>query len=270
MQSIFPYFASQKQLRAYLDRPLKNKNSINMSNLQINTTQNVQLDYKIVGIGERIIAFLLDGFILYLYAVLVQYIGEAIGYVFKDSWTQIGLVGLIFLPAMCYSLLMHSLFNGRTVGKMLMQIRVVRLDGTPVHWSNLLVRWMLRSVDIWLFFGSIGILSILFSDKKQRLGDAAAGTVVIGTKNKINISHTILEEVEDTHVPTFLNVTLLTDKDVRLIKETYHLAIRNGDYKTVKALRDKIESLLGSDSGLYDTPYIDTVLKDYNFYTQKI
>jgi len=241
-----------------------------MSNLQINTTQNVNLDYKIVGVGERIVAFLLDGFILYLYAVLVQLIGHAIGYVFNDSWTQIGLAGLIFLPAACYSLIMHSLFNGRTVGKMLLQIRVVRIDGTPVHWSHLLVRWMLRLVDIWLFFGSVGILSILFTDKKQRLGDAAAGTVVISTKNKIKVSHTILEEVEETYIPTFLNVTLLTDRDVRLIKETYHLAKRSGDYKTMKALRDKVEGLLGSDSGLYDKQYIDTVIKDYNFHTQKI
>jgi uncharacterized RDD family membrane protein YckC len=241
-----------------------------MSNLQINTTQNVNLDYKIVGVGERIIAFLIDGFILYLYAILVQLIGDAIGYVFDDSWTQIGLVGLIFLPAMCYSLLMHSLFNGRTVGKMLLQIRVVRVDGTPVQWSHLLVRWMLRLVDIWLFFGSVGILSILFTDKKQRLGDVAAGTVVISTKNNIKVSHTILEEVEETYVPTFLNVTLLTDKDVRLIKETYQLAKRSGDYKTMKVLRDKVEGLLGSNSNLYDNQYIDTVIKDYNFCTQKI
>ena len=202
--------------------------------------------------------------------MLVQLIGEAIGYIFQDSWTQIGLVGLIFLPAMCYSLVMHSLFNGRTVGKMLLRIRVVRVDGTPVHWSHFMVRWVLRLVDIWLFFGSVGILSILFTDKKQRLGDAAAGTVVISTKDKIRISHTILEEVEETYIPTFLNVTLLTDKDVRLIKETYNLAKRSGDYKIMKALRDKIEGLLGSNSGLYDKQYIDTVLKDYNFYTQKI
>ncbi|WP_026809666.1 RDD family protein [Arenibacter latericius] len=240
-----------------------------MSNLQINTTQNVNIDYKIVGIGERIIAFLIDAFLLYLYAILVQYIGSAIGFVFDDSWTQMGLTSLIFLPAMFYSLLMHSLFNGRTVGKMVMKIRVVRVDGTPVHWSNLIVRWMLRFVDIWLFFGSVGILTILFTDKKQRLGDAAAGTVVISTKNKVKVSHTILEEVEETYVPTFLNVTLLTDKDIRLIKETYHIAMKSGDYKTMKVLRDKVEGLLNTNSDLYDTQYLNTVLKDYNFYTQK-
>ncbi|MCW5517516.1 RDD family protein [Muriicola sp. Z0-33] len=241
-----------------------------MSNLQINTTQNVYLDYKIVSIGERIVAFLIDGFILYLYLILVQYIGKAIGYIYEDTWTQRGLMSLIFLPAMFYSLIMHSLFNGRTVGKLLLKMRVVRVDGTPVHWSNYLVRWMLRLVDIWLFLGSVGLLSILFSDKRQRLGDAAAGTVVISTKNKTKVSHTILEEVEDTYMPKFTNVTMLTDKDVRLIKDTYRIARDSKDYKTMKALRVKVESILVSDSELYDAQYLETVLKDYNFYTQKL
>lgn len=240
-----------------------------MSNLQINTTQNVNLDYKIVSIGERIIAFFIDAFILYLYSILVNLIGDAIGYVFDDSWTQRGLVALIFLPAMFYSLIMHSLFNGRTVGKMLLKMRVVKVDGSPVEWSNYLVRWMLRLVDIWLFVGSIGLLTILFSERRQRLGDAAAGTVVISTKNKTKVSHTILEEVAEEYVPKFTNVTLLTDKDVRLIKETYHIARRSNDFKTLKTLRDKVESILETTSELYDVQYLDTVLKDYNFYTQK-
>lgn len=241
-----------------------------MSNLQINTTQNVNLNYKIVSIGERILAFLIDGFILYLYAILVDLIGDAIGYVYKDGWTQRGLVGLIFLPAMFYSVLMHSLFNGRTVGKMLLKMRVVRFDGAPVHWSNYLVRWMLRLVDIWLFLGAIGLLTILFSERRQRLGDAAAGTVVISTKNKTKVSHTILEEVEESYQPRFTNVTLLTDKDVRLIKDTYQIAKRSNDFKTLNALRIKVDSILQTNSELYDKQYLDTVLKDYNYYTQKL
>ncbi len=241
-----------------------------MGNLQINTTQNVNLNYKIASIGERILAFLIDGFILYLYAILVNLIGDAIGYVYEDRWTQRGLVSLIFLPAMFYSVIMHSLFNGRTVGKILLKMRVVRLDGSPVHWSNYLVRWMLRLVDIWLFLGSIGLLTILFSERRQRLGDAAAGTVVISTKNKTKVSHTILEEVEEIYEPKFTNVTLLTDKDVRLIKDTYIIAKRSNDYKTLTALRIKVESILQTKSELYDRQYLDTVLKDYNYYTQKL
>lgn len=241
-----------------------------MNNLQINTTQNVNLNYTIVSIGERILAFFIDAFILYLYALLVNIIGDAIGYVYDDRWTQRGLVALIFLPAMFYSLVMHIIFNGRTVGKMLLKMRVVKVDGSPVHWSNYLVRWMLRLVDIWLFIGSIGILTILFSEKKQRLGDAAAGTVVISTKNKINVSHTILEEVEDTYVPQFTNVTILTDKDIRLIKETFSVAKKSNDFKTLKVLREKVDSILQTNSQLYDIEYLENVLKDYNYFTQKL
>ena len=197
-------------------------------------------------------------------------IGDAIGYIYEDGWTQRGLMALIFLPAMFYSLLMHIIFNGRTVGKMLLKIRVVKVDGSPVHWSNYLVRWMLRLVDIWLFLGSIGILTILFSEKRQRLGDAAAGTVVISTKNKTTVSHTILEEVEDTHVPQFTNVTILTDKDIRLIKETFGIAKKRSDFKTLKALREKVDSILQTNSELFDMEYLETVLKDYNYFTQKL
>ncbi|TLP81653.1 RDD family protein [Maribacter sp. ACAM166] len=241
-----------------------------MNNLQINTTQNVYLNYTIVSLGERILAFFIDAFILYLYSILVNLVGDAIGYVYDDRWTQRGLVALILLPAMFYSLLMHSIFDGRTVGKMLLKMRVVKVDGSPVHWSNYLVRWMLRLVDIWLFIGSIGILTILFSEKRQRLGDTAAGTVVISTKNETTVFHTILEEVEDTYVPVFTNVTLMTDRDIRLIKETFNLAKRSNDFKTLRALRDKVDSILQTNSNLYDMAYLDTVLKDYNYFTQKV
>ena len=240
-----------------------------MNNLQINTTQNVNLNYTIVSIGERIVAFFIDAFILYLYSLLVNIIGDAIGYIYDDGWTQRGLMALIFLPAMFYSLLMHIIFNGRTVGKMLLKMRVVKVDGSPVHWSNYLVRWMLRLVDIWLFVGSIGILSILFSEKRQRLGDAAAGTVVISTKNNTTVSHTILEEVEDTYVPQFTNVTILTDKDIRLIKETFSIAKKSNDFKTLKVLREKVDSILQTNSNLYDMEFLDIVIKDYNYFTQK-
>ena len=98
-----------------------------MNNLQINTTQNVNLNYTIVSIGERIVAFFIDAFILYLYFILVNLIGDAIGYIYSDGWTQRGLVALISLPAMFYTLLMHITFNGRTVGKMIMKMRVVKV-----------------------------------------------------------------------------------------------------------------------------------------------
>ncbi len=241
-----------------------------MANLNINTTQNVNLDYKIVSIGERILALLIDLFIFILYLFIIDLITSFMDDIFTDDWTVFGLQSLLYLPIMFYSLYMHILFNGRTVGKMIVKTRVVKVDGSPVHWSNLMIRWMLRIVDLWIFMGAISVLTILFSEKRQRLGDSAAGTVVISTKNNLKITHTILEEIEDTYEPKFIMVTKLTDKDVRLIKETFIIVKRSNDYKTLNALRIKVESLLETNSDLYDKQYIDTVLKDYNYYTQNM
>ena len=241
-----------------------------MANLKINTTQNVNLNYRIASIGERILALLVDFSIFFLYFYIVSLLTSFFDTVFDDNWTVFGLQNLLLLPVMFYSLYMHILFNGRTVGKMIVKIKVVRVDGSPAHWSHYMIRWMLRLVDLWIFVGAIGVLTILFSDKKQRLGDAAAGTVVISTKKKVKITHTILEEIEEKYEPVFLNVTRLTDKDVRLIKETYQIALRSSDYKTLNALRKKVETVLEVKSELYDKPFINTVLKDYNYFTRNM
>jgi len=241
-----------------------------MANLAINTTQNVNLDYKISSVGERILAFLIDLLLFMVYLYVLELVTDAMSTAISDSWTVFGLQQLLLTPVMFYSLYMHILFNGRTLGKYIMKTRVVKEDGSPVHWSNYMTRWMLRLIDIWMFVGSIGILTLVFSEKRQRLGDKAAGTVVISTKNKVKITHTILEEVEDSYEPKFVNVTMLNDKDARLIKETYLIAIRSNDYKTLNILRKKVEGLLGVESDLYDRQFIDTVLKDYNHFTQKM
>lgn len=242
-----------------------------MANLAINTTQNVNLDYKIASIGERILAFLIDIFLFILYFFIL---GIIISYVWTsfdmDQWSMISIESLLLLPVMFYSLYMHLLFDGRTIGKMILKIKVVKIDGTPVHWSNYLVRWMLRLVDIWIFSASVGVLSMILSDRKQRVGDAAAGTVVINTQRKVAISHTILEELQEDYKPTFTNVTQLTDKDIRLIKETYQIAARSNDYKTLNLLRKKIEDVLQASSEQYDKEFIKTILKDYNYYTQQM
>ncbi|SDB45431.1 Uncharacterized membrane protein YckC, RDD family [Flavobacteriaceae bacterium MAR_2010_188] len=241
-----------------------------MSNLAINTAQNVNLDYKLIGLGERVVAFLIDGLILFTYISVVENLMTISDIFSTDSWTQRGFLSLFMLPAFFYSLYCHVLFSGRTIGKKILNIKVVRFDGAPTEWYNLFVRWMLRLIDIWMFFASIGVLSILLSDKKQRVGDFAAGTVVISTKKKHKITSTILEDITDDYQPVFLNITQLSDKDVRLIKETFNISKRNNDFKTMTLLREKVSNVLGLDSSMYDQEFLDTILKDYNYYTQNM
>ncbi|GGI57208.1 RDD family protein [Winogradskyella haliclonae] len=241
-----------------------------MSKLAINTAQNVNLDYKLIGLGERMVAFLIDGIILLTYMTIMENLVNLSQIFDADGWTRRGFLGLFYLPAFFYSLICHIIFSGRTIGKMIMKIKVVRLDGAPTQWYNLFVRWMLRIIDIWMFFSSIGVLSILLSDRKQRVGDAAAGTVVISIKKKHKITSTILEDITDDYIPVFNNVTLLSDKDVRIIKEAFLISKKNTDYKTLNLLRKKICDILQIKSELYDLQFIDTILKDYNYYTQNM
>ncbi|SFU55413.1 Uncharacterized membrane protein YckC, RDD family [Pustulibacterium marinum] len=241
-----------------------------MTNLAINTAQNVNIAYKTVGLGERIVAFLIDGIILLTYLGIIESIMEISNIFSSDRWTEIGFYSLFALPALTYSLYCNILFDGRTVGKIIMKIKVVREDGKPTAWNHYLVRWLLRFIDIWMFFSAIGVLSIMFSDKKQRVGDAAAGTIVISTKNSQKISSTILEELDEDYTPVFSSVIQLTDKDVNIIKEVYQIAIKSADFRTLSMLRAKVSETIQTNSELYDKQFIETVLKDYNYYTQQM
>ncbi len=241
-----------------------------MSKLAINTAQNVNLNYKLIGLGERMVAFLIDGVILITYITIMENLMSLSDIFDADGWTKRGFLGLFMLPAFFYSVICHIVFGGQTIGKMIMKIKVVRIDGSPTEWYNLFVRWMLRIVDIWIFSPSIGILSILLSDKKQRIGDSAAGTVVISVKKKHKISSTILEDINDDYEPVFSNVTQLTDKDIRIVKEAFLISKKNNDFKTLTLLKNKICDTLQIETKLYDIKFIDTILKDYNYYTQNM
>jgi len=93
---------------------------------------------------------------------------------------------------------------------------------------------------------------------------------VISTKKKLKISNTILEDLTEDYQPVFTNVTQLKDKDVRIIKETFNIAKKANDFKTLILLRKKVAGILNIESDLYDRDFIETILKDYNYYTQNM
>ncbi len=79
---------------------------------------------------------------------------------------------------LAYYVLMEVLANGQTVGKMLIGIRVVKVDGSRVDLGASLVRNLLRFVDYWCCI-PVGIVAIAISATNQRVGDMLAGTIVV-------------------------------------------------------------------------------------------
>jgi uncharacterized RDD family membrane protein YckC len=86
---------------------------------------------------------------------------------------------LLFLAEWFYPVFFEVLYNGQTPGKRALGLRVVNADGTPVSWSASLIRNLLRVADVLPLLYVGGVVSILCTDKLQRLGDLAAGTLVI-------------------------------------------------------------------------------------------
>ena len=238
-----------------------------MSELQINTTQNVKINFTAAGAGERLLAFGIDSAIKIGYIIILnQFFGV---FEHMDKWSQIGLNTLFSFPVVFYTLALESLLEGQTLGKRIVKIKVVKIDGYQASLSDYLVRWFFRIADIYIF--GLGFFVMIFNGRSQRLGDMAAGTAVIALKDKVNISHTILEELKDDYKPTYPNVIKLSDNDARIIKETFYNARKNSDYATLIKLRDKIVEVakIKEQKGS-DIIFIDTVLKDYNYYTQNM
>ncbi|PWH83252.1 RDD family protein [Algibacter marinivivus] len=239
-----------------------------MSELQINTTQNVKISFNAAGAGERLLAFMIDMAIKIGYMLVLNWTFGAFDNM--DQWSQIAINTVLSFPVMFYTLVLESILQGQTVGKRALKIRVVKIDGYQASFSDYVVRWFFRIVDVYIF--GLGFFIMLFNKKTQRLGDMAAGTAVIGLKDSVNISHTILENLKENYKPTYPNVIKLSDNDARIIKETFSAARTAKDYQTLIKLREKIIEVVGIKTVKHSTDmeFIDVILKDYNFYTQSM
>ncbi|SCY27005.1 Uncharacterized membrane protein YckC, RDD family [Flavobacterium anhuiense] len=247
-----------------------------MSELSINTTQNVKINFIAASVGERLGAFFIDLFIVICYItalsiVLFDWLQLDRLMVNLDGWSRGAIFLLLYSPVIVYSLVLESVFEGQSLGKKLLKIKVVKIDGYQAGFGDYLIRWFFRVIDFFTFFGLPGLITVITSQKSQRLGDMAAGTAVITLKNKINISHTILEDIGESYVPTYPLVIKLSDNDMRIIKETFQKAVAKNDHEVIYKLAAKIESVTGikNQSG-NNSDFIRVILKDYNFYTQNM
>lgn len=248
-----------------------------MVELQINTTQNVNINFIAASVGERILAYGIDwiikiAYIIVTYQIMFNIIG--MDEVFKDldDWSIIAVLLLFYTPVIFYTLIFETLLDGQTIGKRIMKIKVVKIDGYQASLADFVIRWFFRIVDLNIMSGVIAMIAIVTSPKNQRLGDMTAGTAVITLRNNVNINHTILEDIKDNYQPTYPNVIRLSDNDARIIKDTFTIARRTKDYKTLIKLRNKIKEVveIKEVKQSNDVEFINTILKDYNYYTQNM
>ncbi|KQM51707.1 RDD family protein [Chryseobacterium sp. Leaf201] len=244
-----------------------------MSQIAINTSQNVNINFNTASVGDRMIAFIIDLLIKVAYGIAVFYIFFNLldlGYLLSglDQWSVMAVYIILLFPTVIYPVVLESLMEGQTPGKKAMKIRVVKIDGYQAGLGDYMIRWVFRIIDT-SFAGVIGLIAMVVSKNNQRLGDMAAGTAVISLKNNINISHTILENIHESYIPTFPQVIALSDNDMRIIKDNYLKALKVDDRQIISKLSDKIKSILkvDIDAKMTERQFIGIIIKDYNYYT---
>ncbi|MCU1460814.1 MAG: hypothetical protein JWO37_889 [Acidimicrobiales bacterium] len=142
------------------------------------TPEAVPLELEPAGLPSRILARLIDGVIqaAVLTALLIAY--AAVGN-FPGGVTVALVFLMFFLLLFAYPVALETLWRGRTVGKSALGLRVVTVEGGPVRFRHAAIRAVLALFEIYALSGAIAIVTVLFSKRNQRLGDMAAGTLVL-------------------------------------------------------------------------------------------
>jgi uncharacterized RDD family membrane protein YckC len=234
-----------------------------MDNIKIQTTQNVDIEYELASIGDRILATLLDYVFFIAYFVMLAIIaGFTKGVIFES----IAVVVILLLPVFLYDLLCEMFFQGKSFGKMIMKIKVVKLDGTQAGFGAYLLRWLLRIIDTRLFSGGVALIAIIANGKGQRIGDMAAGTTVVKMKQKVTLNDTILNRVVPAYTIVYQEVSRLTDSDIAIIKEVMQMSLRTGNNQALEKLAQKTKAAMGVNVNVPNAQFLSTVIQDYTHY----
>ena len=156
------------------------------------TPEAVLLEFAEAGLGSRSLGFLVDLAVraTILYATVLV-LGAA-GFVLDETVVVVILSALGFSLILVYPVLCETIWNGRTPGKMLLGLRVVTVEGAPIRFRHAAVRAGLGIVDFLVGAGSVAIVSALLTRRSQRLGDLAAGTIVIRDRQATPPSKAVL------------------------------------------------------------------------------
>ncbi|MFD2826126.1 RDD family protein [Leeuwenhoekiella polynyae] len=240
-----------------------------MDNFQIETAQNVSIQQHVAGIGDRILGYLIDLLILGAYWIASIFLVTAFG-LDSNEGSSINIYFMIIgIPSFLYFLFFEGFWDGRTPGKAALGLRVVKLDGSKPGFGSFFVRWIMRVIDVTLTTGGVAVFTILLNGKGQRLGDIAAGTTVVTERKKVRISHTILENIAEDYIPKYPQVTVFTDADIQKVKTVYSDAKRYSKHKVILKLSEKLAKTMQVTPEETPFAFVDRVLKDYNYYTQK-
>lgn len=154
--------------------------------LSIDTPEQISLEFPLAGVGSRFLALAFDTLLqavvalvaVLLVGIVVGMVGAA-GSAMSRPWILAVLVLVLFVVNSGYFAVFEAVWRGQTPGKRLVGLRVIDVSGSPVSVYAAILRNLIRIVDQLPGIYGAGIVCVLVTSRQQRLGDLAAGTVVV-------------------------------------------------------------------------------------------
>jgi len=237
-----------------------------MKTIEITTAQKVTIQYELASVGNRIAAFVVDLMVLY---GMVLFLMAIFGAILEGSGLLQYFIFLVLVPVMLfYTLLSEILFDGQTVGKRAIGIKVVKLNGDPASAFDYLIRWAFRFTDIWMSVGSVAALLISSSNYSQRLGCLMSGTTVIRKNSSRTFTLKDILNIYSTenYQPVYPQVVQIDEKDMIFLKKALdrHKKYKNEAHRKVLIdLADKFAAILDVTPPRDKGKFLETILSDF-------
>jgi uncharacterized RDD family membrane protein YckC len=166
-------------------------NSTQLDTIRVKTSDNVTLGYTVAGLGSRLVAQLIDNLVALPITIvaLVLYSAIAGDLVTSDQGATFAAYGAGFFATFVYFgyfLVAEAVTGGKTPGKSAMGLRVIRVDGSAADFAAIAVRNIVRIIDVAVVF--TGIVVMFFQPQTRRLGDLAAGTLVVRDRAMLTLA----------------------------------------------------------------------------------
>lgn len=239
-----------------------------MAQTSIITGQYVCIRQTAATVVQRFFAWVVDLILLGICSFLgALFIGIAMQ-VDNEGVQVMSEVGVI-LALLLYPLLMEIYNDGQTIGKAFLSIKVTALDGSRPTKTALATRWLLYLVDF--FCMGVGLAFVIFSKNSQRIGDLAAGTVVVKTEHskKPFILHSYNFMAHD-YRPSYPEATALSMRQVEVIERLLLSESRQRE-GLIAQLATKVEQQLGiraKESS--QEQFLSTIYNDFQYYATKV
>ena len=253
--------------------------------IQIATAFNIDLEFEIAEFHKRLFAYIIDFIVLIIFLLSMKYLLYT-GFTI-DEEQNAGLdILVISVPMLLYSLLTELWMNGQTIGKKLLSIRVISLEGGEPTLGQYILRWISKFFE-WPFlfgyimfskealilyiiitgiFGLVVAIIIAVTPKSQRLGDLAAGTVVVNTRSKLTVEDTVFMDINKTDYKVmFVDVMRLSDRDINTIKAVLTQASKRNNYDMCNRVAMKVKEVLKINTDLQPNQFLAKLLEDYNY-----